>query len=67
LRTASNFDSQWPGATAEESFSGEKIAGYSAYLPSLEAAHAGGSRVVHELLANWAKYETELPAVGVEP
>jgi purine nucleoside permease len=62
LRTASNFDMQWPGGDAAESLSGEKLGpGYSAYLPSLEAAHQVGSRVVHELVKNWTKYETTLP------
>ncbi|MBL9204513.1 MAG: purine nucleoside permease, partial [Opitutaceae bacterium] len=51
LRTASNFDMQWPGATAHQSLSGEKLAAYSAYKPSLDAAHRVGSRVVHALLA----------------
>jgi len=62
LRTASNFDMQWPGGDAAESLSGEKLGpGYSAYLPSLEAAHAVGSRVVHELVKNWSRYESTLP------
>lgn len=62
LRTVSNFDMQWPGGDASESLSGEKLgAGYSAYLPSLEAAHKVGSRVVHELVKNWATYEATLP------
>lgn len=62
LRTVSNFDMQWPGGDAAESLSGEKLgAGYSAYLPSLEAAHAVGSRVVRELVANWQRYEERLP------
>jgi purine nucleoside permease len=62
LRTASNFDMQWPGGDAAESLSGEKLGpGYSAYLPSLEAAHKVGSRVVHELVKNWARYEAKLP------
>ena len=58
LRTASNFDMQPPGGTAEESLFGKKL---SAYIPSLEAAHRVGSVVVHELVANWARYEKELP------
>lgn len=63
LRTASNFDMQWPGGDAAESLSGEKLGpGYSAYLPSLEAAHAVGSRVVHELVKNWSTYEKTTPA-----
>jgi len=62
LRTASNFDMQWPGGDAAESLSGEKLGpGYSAYLPSLEAAHQVGSRVVREIIRDWAKYEETLP------
>lgn len=51
LRTASNFDMQWPGSSAHESLSGEKLAAYSAYRPSLDAAHRVGSTVVKALLA----------------
>jgi purine nucleoside permease len=62
LRTASNFDMQWPGATAVQSLSGEALSkGYSAYLPSLEAAYRVGSRVVHELDSGWATYEATPP------
>jgi purine nucleoside permease len=62
LRTASNFDMQWPGGDAAESLSGEKLGpGYSAYLPSLDAAHRVGSIVVHELIKNWATYEKNVP------
>lgn len=61
LRTASNFDMQWPGATAAESFAGEKGDVYSGLIPALEAAHRVGSRVVHELVGNWDRYATELP------
>ena len=62
LRTASNFDMQWPGGDAAESLSGEKLEkGYSAYIPALDAAHKVGSKVVHELVRGWAKYETEIP------
>lgn len=62
LRTASNFDMQPPGITAAQSLSGEKIGHYSAFMPSLEAAHAVGSRVVHALVDGWAKYETTPPS-----
>jgi purine nucleoside permease len=62
LRTASNYDMQPPGLTAAESLSGEKIGHYSAYIPSLEAAHAVGSRVVHALVQGWARFENEIPA-----
>lgn len=65
LRTASNFDMQWPGGDAAESLSGEKLGpGYSAYLPALEAAHAVGRRVVRALIDGWERFEHELPAAG---
>jgi purine nucleoside permease len=62
LRTASNFDMQWPGGTAAESMNGESVGIYSAYLPALEAAHRVGSRVVHELAAHWERYASAPPA-----
>jgi purine nucleoside permease len=62
LRTASNFDLQPPDLTAAQSMAGEKIGHYSAFIPSLEAAHRVGSKVVHELVNGWAKYENEIPA-----
>jgi purine nucleoside permease len=62
LRTASNYTMQWPGATAAQSLSGESLdRGYSAYIPSLEAAYRVGSRVVHELAGGWATYELKPP------
>ena len=61
LRTASNFDGPKPGQTAAESLFGEKLASYSAFIPSLESAYGVGSVVVHELVANWPKYEKETP------
>jgi purine nucleoside permease len=62
LRTASNYCMQWPGATAAESLSGESLSkGYSAYLPSLEAAYRVGSGVVHALVGGWAAYEQVPP------
>ena len=62
LRTASNFDMQWPGGEAAESLSGEKLgAGCSAYLPALEAAHRVGCVVAHELVKNWPRYAKTIP------
>jgi purine nucleoside permease len=55
---------QYPGITAAESLSGEKKGGYSAYLPSLEAAYRVGGRVVEELTANWQRYAEETPSGG---
>jgi purine nucleoside permease len=61
LRTASNFDSQPPGMSAAESLAQENAGHYSAYIPSLEAAHRVGSRVIHELTEHWDKYEIAPP------
>lgn len=63
LRTASNYDMQWPGGTAAESLSGEKLGMYTAYIPSLEAAHRVGSRVVHALVSGWDRFATTLPTL----
>ena len=61
LRTVSNFDQQQEGMTAAESLFGEKLGSYSAYVPALESAYRVGSAVVHELVANWPRYENALP------
>jgi purine nucleoside permease len=63
LRTASNFTMQYPGITAYQSLAGEKLTGkgYSAYIPSLDAAYKVGSPVVKALAENWDKYANELP------
>jgi len=62
LRTASNFTMQWNGASAYESLAGEKLTGqgYSAYIPSLDAAYSVGSIVVKSIVENWEQYEKEL-------
>lgn len=62
LRTASNFTMQWPGITAIESLSGEKLSkGYTAYIPSLESAYLVGQPVVMELIDNWDTYRKTIP------
>jgi purine nucleoside permease len=61
LRTASNFDMQWPEGTALASLSGEQDGPLGGYLPSVEAAYKVGSRVVSALLKGWDCYATELP------
>ena len=62
LRTASNYDMQWPGATAVESMFGEKFTHYSGYLPSLESAFQVGNKVVQAILTDWDKFKVEPPA-----
>jgi len=63
LRTASNFTMQYPGVTAAESLSGEELRGkgYTAYIPSLEAAYRVGNVVVQELVQNWETYRDGIP------
>jgi purine nucleoside permease len=62
LRTASNYDMPWPGATASQSLAGEGLAaGYSGYFPALDAAYRVGSRVLHALLDGWKVYEERIP------
>jgi purine nucleoside permease len=48
------------GVTAAESMLSENK-GYSAYLPSLEAAWVVGSKVVSEIIDNWDEYADALP------
>lgn len=61
LRTASNYDSQWPGASAVDSLNSEAPGTFSGLIPSVEAAHAVGARVVHALVAGWSTYESAPP------
>lgn len=61
LRTASNYDSQWPGGTAVESLRGEHRGVYSGYLPSLEAAYTVGNTVVDAIIGGWKEYESNPP------
>jgi purine nucleoside permease len=62
LRTASDYDMQWPGGTALEGFHGDTDGQYPAFIPSLEAAYLVGSRVVHALVKDWGRYAISLPA-----
>ena len=61
LRTASNFDRQPPGITAEQSANSEKHAAYTAYLPALNAAYFVGERVVATIRDRWPEYRDSLP------
>ncbi|HEY5552465.1 MAG TPA: purine nucleoside permease, partial [Opitutaceae bacterium] len=68
LRTASDFDMQWPWGDAAESLSGEKLGvGYSASLMSLAAAHLVGSKVVNALLEGWGTYADTPPGLCAPP
>ena len=54
LRTASNFDRQPDGMTAEQSVNSEKHAAFTGYDASLESAYAVGSRVARAIVAGKA-------------
>ena len=61
LRTISNFDEQPEGMSAADSLDMQRMAGFTAYLPSLEAAYSVGHTVVKELLVHWSQYEQATP------
>ena len=61
LRTGSDFQMPHPGRTAAEHIASLKHDGFPAYLPSLDAAYRVGTRVVEEIVANWANYADEIP------
>ncbi|PTY07039.1 purine nucleoside permease [Opitutaceae bacterium EW11] len=65
LRTASNYDMQWPGATAAESLQSESGGVLSGYLPALEAAYAVGRRVVDTINAQWDRFEKAPPTLEI--
>lgn len=67
LRTASDFDMQWPGGTAFEGFHGDQDGQYPAFSSSVEAAYRVGSRVVHALVADWDRFATTLPTPPTAP
>jgi purine nucleoside permease len=60
LRTGSNYSLPPPGVTAADNMQKEN-AGYSALLPSVEAAYKVGSAVLTELLAKWRVYREHPP------
>ncbi|MEI6308675.1 MAG: purine nucleoside permease [bacterium] len=57
LRSGSNFCLPPPGTSAADSLLSE----YSGLDLALESAHRVGSVVVHELLAGWDRYATQVP------
>jgi purine nucleoside permease len=63
LRTASNYSMPPPGVHATASI----FAPYVGLIPSLEAAYRVGSVVVHDLVANWSKWERRIPGNADSP
>lgn len=64
LRAGSNYTMPPPGVSAAENLLKEND-GYAGMLASLESLYLVGSRVVDEILGNWARYAEEVP--GAEP
>jgi purine nucleoside permease len=62
LRTVSNYDMQWPGATAAESLETMTFGAYSAYMPALEAAQRVGHVIVAKIVENWAQFSGGPPS-----
>jgi purine nucleoside permease len=61
LRAASNFDVPKRGETAAESLAGTKLAHYTAFMPSLDAAYRVGHVVVDDIVDHWAERRTRIP------
>jgi purine nucleoside permease len=57
LRSASNYCLPPPGQSFLKTIGDESLG----TQPAFEAAYRAGSAVVHELLQNWPRYETEVP------
>lgn len=66
LRTASNFDVPKRGQTAADSLAGTKLAHYTAFLPSLEAAYRVGHVVVDDIVSHWADRRQHIPEAHPE-
>ena len=61
LRTASNFDVPKRGQTAAESLAGTKLAHYTAFMPSLDAAYRVGHVVVDDIVNHWSERRETTP------
>jgi len=58
LRTASNYCTPPPGEDAQWHFTAPFVL---QGLPAFDAAHRVGSKVIHEIIENWEKYEDHIP------
>lgn len=61
LRTASNYCTPPPGEDAQWHFTAPFVL---QGLPAFDAAHRVGSKVIHEIIENWGKYEDHIPEPG---
>jgi purine nucleoside permease len=58
LRTASNFDQEYPGQTPDQSLHAES----GGFIPSVENAYLVGSRLTHAIVSDWASWKGGVPA-----
>ena len=58
LRTASNYSTPPPGESASWHISADYVLGGR---PAIESAYQVGCVVLHEILANWMKYQNHIP------
>jgi purine nucleoside permease len=58
LRTASNYSTPPPGESASWHISADYVLGGR---PAIESAYQVGCVVLHEILANWKKYQNHIP------
>lgn len=63
LRTGSDYSEPPPGMSAAQSLANENQGhGYSGLDEAVEADYRVGSTVVNELVRNWSRYRTQIPA-----
>ncbi|MBN9076067.1 MAG: purine nucleoside permease [Rhizobiales bacterium] len=58
LRTASDFDQEYPGQTPEQSLHAKT----GAFIPSVENAYLVGSRLTHAIVSDWPAWKDGVPA-----
>jgi purine nucleoside permease len=58
LRTASDFDQEYPGQTADQSLHAKT----GAFIPSVENAYLVGSRLTHAIVSDWPSWKDGVPA-----
>ncbi|MDN5926075.1 MAG: purine nucleoside permease [Hyphomicrobiales bacterium] len=58
LRTASNFDQEYPGQTPDQSLHAES----GGFIPSVENAYLVGSRLTHAIVSDWPSWKDGVPA-----
>jgi purine nucleoside permease len=58
LRTASNFDQEYPGQTPDQSLHAQS----GGFIPAVENAYLVGSRLTHTIVSEWPSWKDGVPA-----